>query len=346
MIKTSSYNLYLYNKFIIFSFIIMATLGTMMRLQFTGIDFGFLNLRHAHSHLGFYGVFVPMTWVLSPHFNKLFNFRYELYFYYLFVWVAFFAFLFGGYNLIAHIFSAIIYIFWVYKYPKININSFTSKTLIYLNLTFITLSLLAVIFGPKLLSHLLVADLAHGFILNIIFLVILVPIIGEYIYPFKLSPLWLIGTILFYLTEIKLFQIHFNIGELILGLFLIFTPINKKINSDFELYFSILIKSMAIVFVISSLLFSLLKYNYNIATIHALFLSIIGPHYISKILSHHFNKLIFFVISFLGLLMSAIIVLLDYFPEWFIQINFLIAFLGGLIVLALIGTYFLLPKKQ
>lgn len=96
--------------------IITAVTGLIFRMQMAGVKLDFLqdlDLRRAHSHLGYYGVLFPMAWMAlaSAKWNVPLNRSFV--FYSLIVIASFIGFLWKGYGLLSIVASTIVLVIWI-----------------------------------------------------------------------------------------------------------------------------------------------------------------------------------------------------------------------------------------
>ena len=321
------------------SLITLIVVGILMRLQFAGFlpkELATLQWRQAHSHLGFFGVLVPMTWIINETFNDLSQYNKTLYFYLTLVAISFFSFLDSGYNLISHIASGFIFSIWIFTFYKAKSHYSVLMPEKIMNSILLIFSLAMVILGRKVYPHLTVDKLAHGFVFNLLFLIIVPSVIKKILGPFQHKALWLawwLGCLLMYLHEIQV--IITNYGALILALMIAIQLIIEfnKLKKDFFYNVLILMTFGLLYLFIQS---SELSYQFSIAIIHFVFLSFLTTYFLSVFL-HYTKSIIFFSVSSF---MSVLILCIDFFPEYFKFIHLSLALLGTGLLIMIINALF------
>jgi len=327
------------------SLIALIVIGILMRLQFVGFlpkELATLQWRQAHSHLGFFGVLVPMTWIINETFNNLFRYSKTLYFYLALVAISFFSFLDSGYNIISHIASGFIFSIWIFTFFRNE--SHQSKQIFekIMNSVLLIFSLIMVILGRKIYPHLTLDKLAHGFVFNLLFLIIVPSVVKKILRSFQykaLWPVWWLGCLLMYLHETQIIVTHY--GALILALVMISQLIIKFNELKKDFFYNVLI------FITFGLLYlfiqsSELSYQFSIAMIHFIFLSFLTTYFLSIFLQYA-HSIIFFSISSL---MSTFIWSIDFFPEYAKYIHLSLAVLGTGLLILIVDAFYKFAKSH
>lgn len=300
-----------------------------MRLQFAGVTlplFANLDLKQAHSHLGFYGFIIPLIWII----NKI-NFNQGLQpqilkLYFAVTFLAFVSFARNGYNWLSHALSAFVFATWIYQNFRLKMHTIAFQRYIQISSICTIASLVMVIAGQKLIPETAKINFVHGFISNIILFFVLPSIFNSYFGQISVLT-WTIGAVLNYFFEIQL--LHFlpvNIGLLLLGIITALKTIvlikNTKTAELQRLNFYFI--TMAFGMIISGLMPNNLGYNFQIASLHFTFLTIITAYFYTKYLNYRYSL----TFANLGIAMCVAITMLDYSFRYFQNLQLLIAGIG------------------
>lgn len=324
--------------------ITLMLIGILMRLQFAGLlpkELSMLQLRQAHSHLGFFGVLVPMTWMINQTFSVNSKYNNILYFYVGLVITSFFSFLDSGYNVISHIASGLIFGIWIFTLFKIESHDLVQLPEKFMNSILLICSLAMVIIGRKFFPNLTVDKLAHGFVFNLLFLIITPSVVKKIVGSFQQKTLWLawwFGCLLMYLHEINM--LVKNYGALILALIILSKLVVHfhKLKKNF-FYYVLTIMALGLLYLFTK--GSEVSYQFSIAMIHFVFLSFLTTYFLATFL-HYTKNIVFFVMSSL---MSALILAIDFFPEYMRSIHLSLALIGtGLMLMATEALYNFIKK--
>lgn len=97
-------------------FMVTLSFGFLLRWQLTGLFFRslpFLELRHAHAHLGYYGLLFPLSWLAWKAAGvKTFSPKWMVV-YAIATWASVFGFLQGGYAPLSRSASGVVALFWL-----------------------------------------------------------------------------------------------------------------------------------------------------------------------------------------------------------------------------------------
>lgn len=325
------------------SLLLVMTIGILMRLQFAGFSLPILehfDLRQAHSHLGFYGFLIPLTWVINQISFEEKRQPTVLLVYFVATFMAFVSFLVFGYNWLSHVLSAVVFATWIYQSFKLKKLAPAFQKYMQLSSVLALASLVFVIVGQKLLPATPKINFVHGFISNIILFIVLPTILFDLYKKFPIL-LWSASVILNYLFEIQI--LHFlpvNIGLIILGsIILVYSLTFIKINFSFlrnvNFYFTLL--GAGIIF--SGIWPRQLGYNLQIASLHFCFLTIFPIYYFELYLKYRYS----FLFANLGIAMCIAITFLDYSWQYFRPLQFIIAVIG--LALLIIATHIIFTTK-
>lgn len=227
---------------ILFSLVGSFSLGVFYRSIFALPYLGFsslwpeLNYRHAHSHLGFYGVLVPLVFVILQLKNPVFKMNQprQQGFYFFITLISIVGFLFQGYGPISHGTSFVLLLFWCIKIFSAKFEeSSPEKTkalktvqwgMLFSVLSFLFFLINQILKGPFQSEH-----LVRGFLMSLLFGVILPALL--YAQNLRFNPLaFLISNLFLYLEASKVSPDLTKQFPFILGGFLIWIVIEKYLS--------------------------------------------------------------------------------------------------------------------
>lgn len=324
------------------SLLLVMTTGILMRLQFAGLSLSILedfDLRQAHSHLGFYGFLIPLTWIINQIGFEEKRQQAVIRVYFVATFMAFISFLEFGYNWSSHALSGVVFAIWVYQSFKLKKRAPAFQKYMQLSSALALTSLVFVIVGQKLLPETPKINFVYGFVSNLILFIVLPSILFDLYKKFP-TLLWSVSVVLNYLFEIQI--LHFlpiNIGLSILGGIILTYSLTMIKKDSFlrsvNFYFALLGSGM----IFSGILPNQLGYNLQIASLHFCFLTIIPVYYFKFYLKYRYS----FLFANLGIVMCIAIACLEYAQQFFRSLQFTIAAIGMALLIA--ATHIIITTK-
>lgn len=162
-------------------------IGSIYRIQFYGVHWEWIHqfqLRQGHSHLGFYGALIPMTWaVLLRGHGTLDHFRRYLRAYFLITFVSIGAFLLEGYSIWSRVFSFLVMLGWggvFFYFPNGSSLENKKKRFYLMGWVYSFVYLMGAIIFAKILGIALPMEWVRGFLFVILLTLVLPVILMEF----------------------------------------------------------------------------------------------------------------------------------------------------------------------
>lgn len=342
-----------WKSFAIVCLILTMLTGVILRLSFAGVDTGFLkklDLRQAHSHLGFYGFLFPMIWVLLRSRSFWIPQGGLALFYKVSVAVSFFAFLVQGYGAASHAASILVLLIWLVFSIKNLKNQHPMKKswdgAIPVSVILATMFVAAVAISAARGFDNLAFKFVRGFLTVLAYGVFLPSILSRFL-PMKVPAwLWILGTLGLAVFASDIFPVKmFAWGPLALSAIL-FLGIRKTIQSPFT-YWSV--RSIVYILLLS---FSLILFAFE-ALKNTHFITVSGMHFLilGTIVGHFLIFQKFAAQLFYDLVVGTMVVallLMEFFSQYFIYWQWIAAGSGAALMGLLLCHFFkcLIMAKQ